>query len=66
MTKLQINHILIKFLGRFLYETGQFDLAMPCMKNSIKLAEEFGDRERIAVLTINFSSILVEVGEERL
>ena len=52
-------------LGRFMYDTGHYNESIPLMKESIELAQEIapGDLERIGVLKINFSSILVETGE---
>ncbi|CBY36172.1 unnamed protein product [Oikopleura dioica] len=52
-------------LGRFYYQTGHQHEALGLIRESINLAKEIepSNKERIGVLTINMSSILVDVGE---
>jgi len=52
-------------MGRFLYEAGKYNEALPIIQESIKVAEEIDiEGAQISNLKINFSSVLAEAGYE--
>jgi len=53
--------ITLDALGRFLYETGKPEEALPVIQESIQVAEEIGSSQ-LTTLQINFSSVLAEMG----